>query len=152
MQLNTPAPVASSSAMQLDTDATDAPESSSNAEHPVDDNEEEDDEDNRKNIQRMYSLARIQRPNYAIEELDEMVEWSQPKEADDPDASTSAAFTRYYGLMLSILEPIEADARFEAKILVCHRYICVETCLPFRARPTTGCICAICAAEITRTP
>ena len=74
MQLNTPAPVASSSAMQLDTDATDAPESSSNAEHPVDDNEEEDDEDNRKNIQRMYSLARIQRPNYAIEELDEMVE------------------------------------------------------------------------------
>jgi len=140
MQLNTPVAVASSSAMQLDTDATDMPESSSDVpvpEHPVDDNEEEDDEDNQKNIQRMYSLARhIQRPNYAIEELDEMVEWSQPKEADDLDASTSAAFT-CYGLMLSILEPIEADARFEAKILVCHQYICVETCLPFCASKFT---------------
>ena len=151
MQLDTPGPVASSSAMQLDTEATDAPESASDLpvpEHPADDHEEEDDEDNRRNIQRMYSLARVQRPDYTIEELDEMVEWSQPKEADDPDASTSAAFTRY-GLMLSVLEPIEADARFEAKLLVCHRYICVEPCLPFCARPTTGCISVICAREIT---
>ena len=151
MQLDTPGPVASSSAMQLDTEATDAPESASDVpvpEHPADDNEEEDDEDNWRNIQRMYSLACVQRPDYTIEELDEMVEWSQPKEADDPDASTSAAFTRY-GLMLSVLEPIEADARFEAKLLVCHRYICVEPCLPFCARPTTGCISAICAREIT---
>ena len=119
-QLDTSGPVASSSAMRLDTDV---PESSSDEpvpDHPADDNEREDDEANRKNIQSMYSLARIQPPNYVIEELDEMVEWSQPKEADDPDASTSAAFTRY-GLMLSILEPVEADARFEAKILVCHR-------------------------------
>jgi len=122
-QLDTSGPVASSSAMRLDTDATDAPESSSDEpvpDHPADDNEGEDDETNRENIQRMYSLARIQPPNYAIEELDEMLEWSQPKEADDPDASTSAAFTSY-GLMLSILEPVEADARFEAKIPVCHR-------------------------------
>jgi len=41
----------------------------------------------------MYSFARIQRPDYAMEELNEMVEWSQPTETDDPNAPTSAAFT-----------------------------------------------------------
>jgi hypothetical protein len=43
------------------------------------------------------------------------MKWSS--ETDDPNVPISAAFTRY-GLMLSVLEPIETEAQFEAKIQV----------------------------------
>ena len=86
-----------------------------------------------KNLQRMYGLARVQLPDYSIEELDDIVDWSQPDEIRDTDAPTSAAFTRY-GLMFSVLEPVDAEEKLKTKTEVRYRYNCAY----LFSRPTTG--------------
>lgn len=74
----------------------------------ADGNDNQDGEGNRQNIQlRMYDFARVQRPDYVMEEPDNIVDWSQPGETYNPDTPASAAFMRY-GLRLSNLEPVEA--------------------------------------------
>jgi len=88
-------------------------------------------------------------PDYAMEELDEMVEWSQPTETDDPNAPTSAAFTRY-GLVLSVLEPIETEAEFEANIQVMSSVVqlCHQTRLNFFRKADNGLyICEMCTKD-----
>ena len=87
----------------------------------MDDNEGQDDEEYCRNLPLMYNRAQIERPEYSIGIPDDMVDWSQPDEIHDPDATTSTAFIRY-GLMLSVLEPIFVDERFETKLQV--RYCC----------------------------
>jgi len=87
----------------------------------MDDNEDDDDGEYRQDLKLMYNRAQIERPECGIE---------VPDEVHDPDAAAPAALTRER-LMLSVLDPIYADEKFEAKFQVCHWYNRVETTLIF---------------------
>ena len=144
MRLDTAGPVASTSVMQLDTTRDSSSHQPLSVPQADGDDEDQDDEQNWRSIQRMYNFACIQWPDYAMEEPDNIVEWSQPSETYNANAPTSAAFTRY-GLMLSVLEPVEAEEEFKGKLQVCHRNNVRMHCLPFCCKADDGLfICDMC--------